>query len=346
MIRDLFSMDFLLLAIAGFLLTTIGVALFRGYAASAGILDHPNERSSHTIPVPRGGGIVIVLVCIGLYLIFSYVIGYPVSWWYIGGGSVIAGVSWLDDRRNLPPIVRLATQAGAALASIYGHGYFSDLAIPIAGTSLPFGPLGAPLTFLWLVWMTNAYNFMDGIDGIAGLQGVVAGLAWALLGTMTANPAVCALGLIVCFSCLGFLVHNWSPARIFMGDVGSAFLGFTFALLPLMTLEAAGKSSGWLLAAGISFVWLFFFDTVSTLISRLIKGEKIWHAHRQHLYQRMVILGTGHASVSALYAALACTVSAASLYVLKNGAIAEIVFVLSLLFSAAAILFLGFRDMR
>ncbi len=142
---------------------------------------------------------------------------------------------------------------------------------------------------------------MDGIDGIAGLQALVAGSGWYLLGTLTDQSAFAMLGALIAASSAGFLWWNWPPAKIFMGDVGSAFLGFTFAVLPVF----AALTHNRIAAAGIILVWPFVFDSVFTLLRRLSKGENIFQAHRSHLYQRLVQKGWTHGQVSSLYAALA-----------------------------------------
>jgi UDP-N-acetylmuramyl pentapeptide phosphotransferase/UDP-N-acetylglucosamine-1-phosphate transferase len=151
------------------------------------------------------------------------------------------------------------------------------------------------------VGLTNAYNFMDGIDGIAAGQGIVAAIGWGIIGLITGNPFLTALGFLLAASCLGFLCHNWPPARIFMGDVGSAFLGYTFAVLAVI----ASQSDPRLAFIGILFVWPFVFDAVFTFFRRLRKHENVFEAHRSHLYQRLVIAGYSHGVVSTLYIGLA-----------------------------------------
>lgn len=168
---------------------------------------------------------------------------------------------------------------------------------------LPIGWLGVPLTFLWLAGLTNAHNFMDGIDSLAGGQAVVAGLAWLVLGSLVGLPVVGLLGVLVAGSNLGFLAHNWPPASIFMGDIGSAFLGFTLATLTLI----AGRYDDRLPAIGALFIWPFLFDATATMISRLRRRENIFQPHRSHFYQRLVIGGYSHRFVTLLYSYLALT---------------------------------------
>ncbi|HYK87754.1 MAG TPA: polysaccharide biosynthesis protein, partial [Acidobacteriota bacterium] len=168
------------------------------------------------------------------------------------------------------------------------------------------GWAGMPLCFLWIVGLTNAFNFMDGIDGIAGAQAIVAGAGWAALGWQSGQAVVAVLGVLVAFASLGFLSHNWPPARVFMGDVGSSFLGYTFAVLPLLQTHLSNTGEpGAIPAMGVLLLWPFVFDTAFTFASRLLKKENVFHAHKTHLYQRLVQAGHSHRSVTLIYAALA-----------------------------------------
>ena len=202
--------------------------------------------------------------------------------------------------------VRLGVHSLGALLAILTFGSWDASVFDV-----PNGPwlgwLWHAATFLWIVGLTNAYNFMDGIDGIAGSQALVAGLGWSALGWLSGLMPVTMLGLVVAACSLGFLMHNWSPARIFMGDVGSAFLGFTFALLPLMMTyfsKSAIASNRALFLAAL-MVWPFLFDSTFTIVRRLLMGQNIFLAHRTHLYQRLVAAGLSHRSVALLYAGLA-----------------------------------------
>jgi UDP-N-acetylmuramyl pentapeptide phosphotransferase/UDP-N-acetylglucosamine-1-phosphate transferase len=160
---------------------------------------------------------------------------------------------------------------------------------------------------LWLVGTVNLYNFMDGIDGIAGVQAVVAGLAWALWGAWVGAAGVLAVGALVAAAAAGFLTLNWPPARIFMGDAGSTVLGFLLAAAPLLAAQEAPGAVPFdrLLIAGALGLWPFLLDGTFTLFRRLAKGENILQAHRSHLYQRLVIAGRSHQTVTLVYGALA-----------------------------------------
>jgi UDP-N-acetylmuramyl pentapeptide phosphotransferase/UDP-N-acetylglucosamine-1-phosphate transferase len=196
--------------------------------------------------------------------------------------------------------VRFLVHSLAALILIFGCGVWIMIYVPVVGHVPVAAWWGIPLAFFWLVGLTNAYNFMDGIDGLAASQAMIAGAGWAVIGTVAGQPTTYFLGLLVAASSLGFLIHNWQPARIFMGDVGSAFLGFTFAFL---TLKAGREASRFVLA-GVLLVWPFIFDTAFTFLRRLFKGESVFSAHRSHLYQRLVLSGLSHATVALLYIGL------------------------------------------
>jgi UDP-N-acetylmuramyl pentapeptide phosphotransferase/UDP-N-acetylglucosamine-1-phosphate transferase len=323
--------------------TIAGVAVFRRHGKVFATYDVPNERSSHTSPTLRGGGLIIVAVCLLLYIAAWMAGAGTIHWAFISGAVIVAAVSWIDDTVSLPAWVRFVAHSAAAVILIVGSGAVTGLYVPGYGAVMTGPVISQAITFLWIVWLINAYNFMDGIDGIAGAQGVVAGIGWAALGAWTGDAMIYIFAGVVAFSSLGFLVHNWSPARVFMGDVGSAFLGYTFAAMPLIADKREAGKSAWVFTAAISFVWLFIFDTLFTFVRRLLKKEKVWLAHRQHLYQRMVISGCRHSSVALVYAVSALLVVAAYLAAFVFGGI--LVPLLFFIYSAVPLMvtFLAFR---
>jgi UDP-N-acetylmuramyl pentapeptide phosphotransferase/UDP-N-acetylglucosamine-1-phosphate transferase len=265
------------------------------------LLDVPNQRSLHTSPTARGGGAAIVVVCLlGLAAaaLTRLMPPWPAAIGYIVGASLIAAVSFLDDLRKVPSGVRFAVQAIGGLSVLLAlarqPGLLSGLGEP--GPMWLLGGLG----LVWCVGLTNAYNFMDGIDGMAATTGLVAGLAWALLAALSDQPWLAVLALLVAASCAGFVFHNWHPARIFMGDVGSAFLGFTFAFISLAAPRQFTQ-----FGAGVLIMWPFLFDTGFTIVRRLRRRENVLVAHRTHLYQRLVLAGWGQGAVTSLYAVFA-----------------------------------------
>ena len=288
-------------------LSYFAVRAVRYVAERHEILDIPNERSSHTDAVPRGGGaaiVVVTLLGIWLYLWLNPLGNILAVAAYSVGAILIAGISWLDDWRSQPNWLRFAVHSTGALLAMYGFGF-----LPIGSVlknTVAADWLGPILTFMWIVGLTNAYNFMDGIDGIAGGQAVVAGLGWAAVGWLGGQHFIIIFGLLLATTSFGFLCHNWPPARVFMGDVGSAFLGYTFAVLPLVFNSLLSKGSGpSVIMAAILPLWPFVFDSTFTFLRRLRRGENVFSAHRSHLYQRLVIAGHTHGSVSLLYCGLA-----------------------------------------
>lgn len=284
-----------------------GTYLTRAWARRA-LLDHPNARSSHTVPTPRGGGLGI---CAGL--VAASLAEPTLRDARVGGVLLaIAAISFADDLRPIGSRLRLVAHVGVAALAIVTLGSFEMITVP------PLFVMASPLlmtalTLVWLVGLTNAYNFMDGIDGIAGAQAVVAGVAWTLLGSQHDLPTVMAGGGAIAAAALGFLPFNWPRASIFMGDVGSATLGMAFALLPIVAVNGGGGP--WAAGAGVLVVWPFIFDASFTIVRRARQGERLLEAHRSHLYQRLVIAGWSHRRTTMTYAGLAalCGVGAVAL---------------------------------
>ena len=289
-----------------FCVSFAGVLLYRRWSVRNNLLAVPNERSSHTEPTPHGAGIVIVLICLATYIPISIFIMGTFSWGYFTGALLIALISFVDDFYPLRTHWRLLVHAIAALLLIVDletwHG------ITMLG-SLKLGVFGYILTFLWIVWMVNSYNFMDGIDGLAGLQAVIAAVSWCLLCRILDMHGIYFFSVIIASASMGFLVHNLSRSKIFMGDVGSAFLGYTFAALPLMGRNLASQSPDLLPIAAVLFVWFFMFDSVVTIARRALRAEKIWLPHREHLFQLLVLSGFSHRQVTVVYGVLASLLS-------------------------------------
>ena len=289
---------------AVFFLTYFGVELFRRWSLKRELLDIPNQRSSHSRPTPRGGGSIIFAVSLSCLIIYSLMTGNNIYWSYIIGSTLIAGISWIDDLKTISPFLRILVHIAAAGLIIWSFGGLTQIFVPFYGT-INLGIWGDLVAFIWIVWLVNAYNFMDGIDGIAGSQAFVAGLGWCFLGFIEGMNLVGFYGGVLAFSAAGFLILNWQPAKIFMGDVGSAFFGYTFAVLPLIVFRdtQSAELQPKIFWFAILFVWFFFFDALFTLVRRILNGEKIWQAHRRHIYQNLVEEGLSHSFVSLLYTA-------------------------------------------
>lgn len=265
------------------------------------VLDRPNDRSSHSVATPRGGGLAVIAVVVIAWLAAAPVLGLlPQGFWALLAGLVIlAAVSWLDDLRSLPAGLRFAVQVAAVALALWGSG----------DTILVFAGLLPPLldhlvvALLWL-WFINLFNFMDGIDGIAAVE------CLAIAGGVALCAAFGGLGQDLVFwsaslaaAALGFLRWNWAPARIFLGDVGSIPLGYLLGwLLILLTTKghgAGGPGGDAYWAAALILPLYYLTDSGWTLLRRLLRGEAPWRSHRQHLYQKAVQRGFSHAAVAA-----------------------------------------------
>jgi len=254
----------------------------RRYALARSIMDIPNARSSHRIPTPRGGGVAIVLGFLGC-LVLAGVLGMVDVRSLVAllpAGAWVAAVGFLDDHRHIPARWRLLGHFLGAGWLIYWVGGLPALSVPWGEIDL--GLAGDLLALVFLVWLLNLYNFMDGIDGIASLEAISVCLAGALCYGLVGAGAKAWLPLILTMATAGFLVWNFPPARIFMGDAGSGFLG---VVLGGMALQAGWVSPSllwsWLILLGV-----FVVDASYTLLHRLIRGERVYEAHRSHAYQR------------------------------------------------------------
>ncbi|MBK8811501.1 MAG: glycosyltransferase family 4 protein [Acidobacteria bacterium] len=289
-----------------FAATVVGVRYYRVWSLRRRVLDVPNERSSHFEPTPRGGGVVIFFASLSAYVVYGSAANGEIVWSFVVGSILIAAVSMIDDFRHVPVALRFSIHSAAAVLVIFETGGFA----PFHSIVPPWASFA--LSFIWIVWFVNAYNFMDGIDGIAALQAITAGIAWAVFGHLAGAPVLSFFGIVLASASAGFLYHNWAPASIFMGDVGAAFLGFSFAVMPFLSAgEPSGGGSGWLESVILIPVWFFVFDSVFTFCKRLWRREKVWRAHREHIYQQLVIGGMPHRRVTVLYGILSATLAAA-----------------------------------
>jgi len=277
---------------ATFLVTFLLTRLFLRPGSSMHILDHPNERSLHTQPTPRMGGVAIVCGIgagsVVAAILWAHALPRGVLW--LGGlTALIASVSYWDDRRHLPVGVRLAVHFLAAVLLVTVDFRIEGVVLPGATYALPAWFAGGA-SVLFTVWMINLYNFMDGMDGFAGGMTVIGFGTLALLGWWANDYVFATLNLIIAGAAAGFLIYNFPPARIFMGDTGSSTLGFL----------AAGMSL-WANSREVAPLWIsvlifspFIVDATVTLLRRLARGEKIWQAHKNHYYQQLVQAGWGH----------------------------------------------------
>ncbi len=279
------------LCLAVFAAVLAGTRLVLAVLSRRAILDHPNERSSHSVPTPRGGGLAVVPVLIAAWVVAAAWGAAPLAPTLILCGLALAlgALSWIDDLNHLSPLWRLLGQAAAVTAAL--------LAVPppapYFGGLLP-GPLDAVAAGLLWVWYINLFNFMDGIDGISGVEAATSGAGVAVVAILAGlGPMLPAFGLTLAAATLGFLWWNWQPARIFLGDVGSVPLGFAIGWL-LLTTAAHGQG-----AAALILPLYYLADATLTLGRRALRRERIWRPHREHFYQQAVQCGASHARVSA-----------------------------------------------
>ncbi|HLF30070.1 MAG TPA: glycosyltransferase family 4 protein [Xanthomonadales bacterium] len=288
--------------VLAFLLT----GFFTWYARRRGMLDIPSERHSHTVPTPRGGGagIIAALFIISLALNPDSV---AIEYWVrcaLPGIVALSLVGWWDDRVGLSAHLRFLVQL---LAVFYLSWY-------LVSTGIAHTPMPALVAVGFVLWMINLYNFMDGSNGMAGFQGVFAGCALTWLFLHAGDNHAALVSALIAAACLGFLPWNLGRARVFMGDVASGSLGFAFAALLVYGVFTASLA--------LPVAWLvmlvFLCDASLTLIARVIRGERWYNPHKQHLYQRLILRGWSHGSVLALYQSINLVLVAPAIAVAVN----------------------------
>jgi Fuc2NAc and GlcNAc transferase len=265
-------------------------------------MDFPNERSSHLTPTPRGGGIAFVAASLVGFLLLLLIseLDRADLLALCCAGAIVAIAGHLDDRQKISgAMVRLIFHALGAIILIVGIGFSSQ--ISLFDRTVNTGVIGSILGVLYLVWLLNLFNFMDGTDGIAASEAIFVCIAGAILNFHVLSDINFSAAAIILASCtFGFLLYNWSPAKIFMGDVGSGYLGIAIGGLSLM----AAKQQHELLWVWIILLAVFVSDATVTLIRRLLRKQKPHVAHRSHAYQHLAIRFNSHAKVSRLLLAV------------------------------------------
>jgi Fuc2NAc and GlcNAc transferase len=276
--------NYLLLCVMGlatFAIAALTTGYLRGYAVRNQLIDHPNFRSTHQLPTPRGGGMAIV-IGFSLALIAATAIGAITVPHAIGigcAGGLVALVGFWDDHGHVAARWRLLAHFTAASWLLAWLGPLPH--IPLLAMWGAPAPLAYLLAAIFIVWMVNLFNFMDGIDGIASVQALTTSLGFALICLLTGFPELMPLHLLLSAAVLGFLVWNWPPARIFMGDVGSGFLGILLAALAFWSgIAEPALFTSWLILSGV-----FIIDSSFTLLRRILRGDRVYEAHRTHAYQ-------------------------------------------------------------
>lgn len=275
---------------------SIGVTYgLRFYALKRNVIDIPNARSSHSVPTPRGGGVSVVIVflcCLGLYA-FGYEETSPVLVSLFISGSIVALIGFIDDHGHIDAKWRLLIHAIAAFLVAYTVGGLPEL--NLFGFEIDFGFFGYGISIIAIIWILNLFNFMDGIDGIAGIESVTATFFAGLFVFLIAPSSdFVELQWLLAAASLGFLIVNFPPAKIFMGDAGSGFLGFMLGALALVTSHIdLAMLWVWLVLLGV-----FIVDATFTVVRRFVRGEKVHEAHRSHAYQFASRLYSSHKKVT------------------------------------------------
>ncbi|PRB75434.1 glycosyltransferase family 4 protein [Pseudomonas sp. MYb185] len=255
--------------------------MLRRYALSRSLMDIPNARSSHSIPTPRGGGVAIVLAYLAVLPLIGHQgwLSWPLVIGLMGTGALVAVIGFLDDHGHIAARWRLLSHFMAAAWLLAWLPELPRLAL--LGTSFDLGLIGYVLAAVMLVWLLNLYNFMDGIDGIASVEAITVCVGGGLLYALVGIPMLATAPLLLGAAVVGFLVWNFPPARIFMGDAGSGFLGVMLGGLALQAAWVAPQ----LLWAWLILLGVFVLDATFTLLRRLMRGDKVYEAHRSHAYQ-------------------------------------------------------------
>ncbi|WDM60607.1 glycosyltransferase family 4 protein [Pseudomonas sp. NEEL19] len=275
-------------------------AALRRYALSRSLMDIPNARSSHTLPTPRGGGLsfVVAFLLAALCIALTGHIAPYVVVGVLGAGGLVGVIGFMDDHGHIAARWRLL---GHFAAAAWGLAWLGGMP-PISVFGFTLAPLWLSSLFgaLYLVWLLNLYNFMDGIDGLASVEAICVCVGASLLYWVTDHAHHAWLPLLLAATVAGFLCWNFPPARIFMGDAGSGFLGMVLGLLALL----AGWVNpllfwGWLILLGV-----FVVDATFTLVRRLLRGDKVYEAHRSHAYQYATRHHGSHRTVTLAVAAI------------------------------------------
>ena len=267
--------------IVALLITVSVIAFILKSKLGKSVQDIPNERSLHSKPVPRTGGIGLLL---GVFAAWSLILT-SLAWWLVLPLLGLFAVSLLDDIHGLPVKKRLLVHLVAAAILVLG-----------AGVTVQHGWLAAAILFFFGVWMTNLYNFMDGSDGLAGGMALFGFASYGIAALLAQDEVLALSNLTIAAAAFGFLIYNFHPAKIFMGDAGSIPLGFLAAGMGLW---------GWLRGDWAAWFPLLVFspfivDATVTLAKRSLRGVKITEAHREHYYQRTVQMGWSHRNVAVL----------------------------------------------
>lgn len=279
-----------------FLVSALGTAWIRSYAFSINLLDYQNSRSSHVTPTPRGGGLAFVVGGLAGAVVLAAAGRMPpaLAVALVLCGGMVSLIGYLDDHGKVGVPLRFAVHVLAAFIALLLLGGLPD--ILIGSTLFAWGWSGYLLGTIAIVWVLNLFNFMDGIDGLAASEAIFVLMSAAVFQLTSGESEIAWVPAILACSVLGFLLWNWPPAKIFMGDVGSGYLGFVISILAVAhARENPVAIYAWLILSGV-----FFVDATVTLLRRFARGEKLYEAHRSHAYQWLSRRWGSHLKVTSL----------------------------------------------
>jgi len=317
-----------LLLLLTMIVSWFAVGRLIGHLVAKDIVDRPNDRTLHHGAIPRGGGLVIIAILVLILFVIATISERPQLFGWLATVTLTwASLSWWDDKADLSPKFRIMVQLAICIFTVSAFGWVNNV------LSLKLLWLGPVLSVVGLLWMANLYNFMDGLDGLAASQTIVAAISltfWFMVLGDNYLSLICAL---LAAATYGFLLWNWNPAKVFMGDVGSISLGAFFGTLFIIGVTRYDLSI-------ISFLGLFavfIADATTTILTRAWRREKIWLPHRQHFYQRLASAGYAHSKIAlgAVILMLICSAFATLGVIYRDMIAYSILAILSILASSA-----------
>ncbi len=325
------DINILFILVVSFILSFMATPMVKFLAERFGVVDVPKDnRRMHKKAMPLMGGLAMFYG-----FIVSIAVFVPVSRELIGlflGATLIVVVGIVDDKKNLHPVPKLIFQIIAALIAVYFGYSIKFFSNPFDGSNLPFvlsTPYAEIISVIWIVGMTNAVNFIDGLDGLAAGVSSIASLSILLISIIIGNNAVTPIAAALVGCCVGFLPFNSNPAKIFMGDTGSTFLGYTLAVISIQ-----GLFKGYALisfALPILVLGLPLFDTLFAIIRRIVRGQSPMTADRGHLHHRLIDMGLNQKQAVAILYSISSLLGIGSVVMAAHGMVQGIVLMLSVL---------------